>query len=253
MRINSNADFQFGTWIPTLQIGNGVIHGQYSDQTGNWTRIGHQVFVNAFFRLNYNEADVEAAIRRNTTVQEIRIGTLPFESGSGASIFNLMVSHNNFIQNDQPLEREVLSIGARSIWGSPRMRIFANERLMNHSLPLNVDLSLPDLKPSTNGRFVEVRVSGSYTAFPDLSATDPVNTPPPIITGPVAPTPPPAIEVSSRVRVNETARTWATGQNIPGWVHGQVYTVQQLRKSGEEVLLQSINSWIRAKDVTLLS
>ena len=251
MGTSLNTDFQYGTWIPTLQIGNGVIQGQYSDQTGHWTRIGHQIFVNGFFRLNYNEADVEAAIHRNTTVQEIRIGTLPFESNSGASMMGLMVSHNHFVQNGRPLETEILSTGARSIWGSPRLRIFANERTLGHGVPLNVDLSLPDLKPSTNGIFIEVRISGSYTAFPDLSMTDPVNTPPPIITGPTL-APQPVIEVGSRVRVNNTARTWATGQTIPSWVHGQVYTVQQLRHSGEEVLLQSINSWIRSRDVTLL-
>jgi len=181
-----NAEFQYGTWIPTLQIGNGVIWGEYVDQTGNWTRSGHQIFVNGFFRLNYTEAQVEDARRRNTTVEEIRIGTLPYESNSGASIFNLMISNNNFVQNIRP-NQEVISIGARSIWGSPRMRVFANERALASDaldMPIAFDLSVQDLKASTHGNFVEVRISGSYTAFPDLSTTDPVNTPPPMITQP---------------------------------------------------------------------
>ena len=172
------AEFQYGTWIPSLQIGNGVIQGQYTDRIGNWTRIGHQIFVNAFFRLNYNQAQVEDALRRNTTVQEIRIGTLPYESNSGASIFNLMISNNTFVQDD----KEVLSTGARSIWGSPRMRVYVTERVWGQ-VPLARDLSVLDLKPSTDGSFVEVRVSGVYTAFPDLSRTDPVNTPLPMVTG----------------------------------------------------------------------
>jgi len=129
-----STDFQYGTWIPTLQIGNGIIQGQYTDQIGNWTRVGHQIFINGFFKLNYNEAQVEDALRRNTTVQEIRFGTLPFESNSGASIFNLMVSNNHFIRNNRPNETEVLSIGTRSIWGSPRMRVFANEHSIVGSL-----------------------------------------------------------------------------------------------------------------------
>jgi len=186
-----NAEFQYGTWIPSLQIGNGIIQGQYTDTIGNWTRSEHQIFINGFFRLNYNETQVEDARRRNTTVEEIRIGTLPYESNSGASIFNLMMSNNNFIQNIRR-NQEVISIGARSIWGSPRMRIFANERTVTsstYSMPLAFDLSVEDLKPSTYGNFVEIRVSGSYTAFPDLSTTDPVNTPPPMIT---QPTPPPS-------------------------------------------------------------
>jgi len=237
--------FQFGTWIPSLQIGNGVIQGQYADRIGNWTRVGHQIFVNAFFRLNYNEAQVEDARRRNTTIEEIRIGTMPYEAGSGSSIFNLMISNNNFVQNVTPLQTEILSIGARSIWGSPRMRVYVTERSSTNLIPLARDLSIQDIKPSTNGNFVEIRVSGTYTAFPDLSTTDVVNTPPPMVTPP----PSPGITIGSQVRVNRTARTWATGQPIPAWVLGQTYRVAQTRNSGQEILLEGVNSWIKAEDV----
>ena len=203
MDIANIASFQFGTWIPSLQIGNGIIQGQYTDRIGHWTRVGHQIFVNGFFRLNYAETQVEDAIRRNTTVQDIRLGTLPFEANSGASIFNLMVSNNHFIRNnrvrfsqawDIGVETEVLSIGARSIWGSPRMRVFSNERAIVGNLdnvnrmPIATDLSVQDLRSSTHGIFIEIRVSGTYTAFPDLATTDPINTPPPIITQPSPPT-----------------------------------------------------------------
>lgn len=200
--LTRNSIFQFGTWIPSLQIGNGVIQGQYTNPIGHWARIGHLIFINGFFRLNYNEAQVEEARLRNTTVQEIRIGTLPFEANNGASIFNLVVSNNHFIRNSQPrfsgargsyVETEVLSVGARSIWGSPRMRIFANERAIIGNLnnvnrmPIATDLFIQDLRHSTCGIYIEVRISGTYTAFPDLSTTDPVNTPPPIITQPSPP------------------------------------------------------------------
>jgi hypothetical protein len=266
--LTRDSNFQFGTWIPSLQIGNGIIQGEYTDRVGNWTRIGHQIFINGFFRLNYNEAQVEDALQRNTTVQQIRIGTLPFEANSGASIFNLMVSNNHFIQNNRPRftqgwgsykETEVLSVGARSIWGSPRMLIFAYERATTgninnlNRMPITTDLFIQDLRTSTNGTFIEVRISGTYTAFPDLSTTDPVNTPPPTITQPSPPpVPTPVITVGSHVRINQTARTWATGQNIPTWVLGQIYTVSQLKDSNRDLLLEGINSWIRAEDVTLV-
>jgi len=269
--LTRNSDFQFGTWIPSLQIGNGIIQGQYIDRIGNWTRIGHQIFVNGFFRLNYNEVQVEEARQRNTTVQEIRFGSLPYEANSSSSIFNLEVSNNQFIRNSRPrfsqawgsnVETEVLSIGARSIWGSPRMRVYANERAITGNLnnvnrmPIATDLSIQDLRPSTQGVFIEVRISGTYTAFPDLSTTDPVNTPPPTITqpspSPLPPAPTPEITVGSQVRINQTARTWATGQNIPTWVLGQVYTVSHLRNSNRELLLGGVNSWIRIEDVTLV-
>ena len=189
-------EFQFGTWIPSLQIGNGIIQGQYTNRIGHWTRVGHQIFVNGFFRLNYNQAQVEDAKRRNTTVQQIRLGTLPYEANNSACIFNLMISNNHFVQNNRlrfsqawgtHVETEVLSVGAHSIWGSPRMGMFANERAVHGDLnnvnrmPIATELFAQDLRPSTNGTFVEIRISGTYTAFTDLSSTDPVNTPPPTI------------------------------------------------------------------------
>ena len=61
-----------------------------------------------------------------------------------------------------------------------------------------------------------------------------------------------AISVGSRVRVNHTARHWSTGQGIPSWVRGQVYTVQQIRNNNNELLLTGILSWIRRSDVTLV-
>ena len=201
MNIDLHSGFQYGTWTPSLQIGNGVIQGQYRDQVGHWTRIGHQIYINGFFRLNYNEAQVEDALRRNTTVQEIRIGTLPYEANSSSSVFNLVVSNTPFARNVKPGQTDVLSIGARSIWGSPRMRVFFNERVIARNInnvdriPLASDLSIQDLRPSTHGAFTEIRVSGTYTAFPDLSSTDPVNTPPPVITQPsLPPSPPPPPE-----------------------------------------------------------
>lgn len=60
------------------------------------------------------------------------------------------------------------------------------------------------------------------------------------------------IEVGSQVRVNINALTWATGQTIPHWVRGQVYTVEQLRANNSEVLLSTVRSWIRAHDLTLV-
>ena len=64
--------------------------------------------------------------------------------------------------------------------------------------------------------------------------------------------PPPSIRVGSRIRVNQTAQTWATHQPIPSWVRGQVYTVQQLRNNNKEALLSGVISWIRINDVTLI-
>ena len=60
------------------------------------------------------------------------------------------------------------------------------------------------------------------------------------------------IRVGSRVRVNNNAQSWATGQRIPSWVRGQTYTVQQMRNNNNELLLSNVISWIRRNDVTLV-
>ena len=60
------------------------------------------------------------------------------------------------------------------------------------------------------------------------------------------------IDVGARVRVNRNAERWVTGQSIPLWVHGQIYTIQQVRHNGNELLLANVMSWIHRKDVTLV-
>jgi len=60
------------------------------------------------------------------------------------------------------------------------------------------------------------------------------------------------IRVGSRVRVNQNASRWATGETIPSWVRGQTYTVSQIRNNNNELLLASVMSWIRRSDVTLV-
>jgi len=60
------------------------------------------------------------------------------------------------------------------------------------------------------------------------------------------------IRVGSRVRVNQNAMRWATGETIASWVRGQTYTVQQLRNNNNELLLAGVMSWIRRSDVTLV-
>ena len=60
------------------------------------------------------------------------------------------------------------------------------------------------------------------------------------------------IVVGSHVRVNNTATNWATGETIPAWVHGQTYTVGQIRNNNNELLLTDVISWIRRSDVTLV-
>ena len=61
------------------------------------------------------------------------------------------------------------------------------------------------------------------------------------------------IHIGSRVRVNQGARIWATGQGIPEWVRGSIYTVQQIRSNGNELLLAGVVSWIRRNDVMLVT
>ena len=63
-------------------------------------------------------------------------------------------------------------------------------------------------------------------------------------------TPKADIKAGYTVKVNFSARKWASGQSIPSWVHGKAYRVQQV--SGNRVLLAGIMSWINRADVEIL-
>ncbi|MDD6171677.1 MAG: LysM peptidoglycan-binding domain-containing protein, partial [Ligilactobacillus ruminis] len=63
-------------------------------------------------------------------------------------------------------------------------------------------------------------------------------------------TPKADIKPGYTVKVNFSARKWASGQCIPSWVHGKAYRVQQA--SGDKVLLAGIMSWISCNDVEIL-
>ena len=63
-------------------------------------------------------------------------------------------------------------------------------------------------------------------------------------------TPKTNIKPGYTVKVNFSARKWASGQCIPSWVHGKAYRVQQV--SGTRVLLAGIMSWISHNDVEVL-
>ncbi len=79
----------------------------------------------------------------------------------------------------------------------------------------------------------------------------PETTPPAVEEGENAnETPKKEIEPGFTVKVNFSAKNWATGQAIPQWIKGNSYTVQQV--SGEKVLLGGVMSWINRKDVEIL-
>lgn len=58
------------------------------------------------------------------------------------------------------------------------------------------------------------------------------------------------ISTGYTVKVNFSARKWASGQRIPSWVKGRMYPVVQT--GGDKVLLGGIMSWIKRSDVEIL-
>ena len=82
-------------------------------------------------------------------------------------------------------------------------------------------------------------------------ASKPVSKPQAVEQGIVADnTPKKDITTGYTVKVNFSARHWASGQCIPSWVKGRVYDVVQT--SGDKVLLGGIMSWIKRSDVEIL-
>lgn len=56
------------------------------------------------------------------------------------------------------------------------------------------------------------------------------------------------IKVGSKVKI--VGSKYATGQSIPSWVKGNVYTVQQIK--GDRALIKEITSWVYTKDLKLV-
>ena len=82
-------------------------------------------------------------------------------------------------------------------------------------------------------------------------ASKPVSKPQAVKQGIVADhTPKQDISTGYTVKVNYGARRWASGQAIPSWVKGRMYSVVQT--SGDKVLLGGIMSWINRADVEIL-
>lgn len=82
-------------------------------------------------------------------------------------------------------------------------------------------------------------------------ASKPVSKPTAVKQGIVADrTPKKDISTGYTVKVNYSARRWASGQTIPNWVKGRMYPVVQT--NGDRVLLGGIMSWIKRSDVEIL-
>lgn len=58
------------------------------------------------------------------------------------------------------------------------------------------------------------------------------------------------ISTGYTVKVNYSAKRWASSQTIPNWVKGRMYPVVQT--NGDKVLLGGIMSWIKRSDVEIL-
>ncbi|GAB2023235.1 hypothetical protein RyT2_23100 [Pseudolactococcus yaeyamensis] len=57
-------------------------------------------------------------------------------------------------------------------------------------------------------------------------------------------------EVGMTVKVNFSAKNYATGEVIPDWVKGTAYQI--IEKSGDTILLDGIMSWLNSHDVETL-
>lgn len=83
------------------------------------------------------------------------------------------------------------------------------------------------------------------------NASKPITKPVAVKQGIVADnTPKKDISTGYTVKVNYSARRWASGQCIPSWVKGRMYPVVQT--GGDKVLLGGIMSWIKRSDVEIL-
>lgn len=94
--------------------------------------------------------------------------------------------------------------------------------------------------------------NGTTTSSTGGTAVKPTTTTPAIAAGQAANnTSKSDIKIGDTVKVNFSAKRWATGESIPSWVKGQNYKVAEV--SGSKLLLSGINSWINRSNAEILS
>jgi len=59
----------------------------------------------------------------------------------------------------------------------------------------------------------------------------------------------PVIKEGARVTLKTNAKKYATGETIPARYKGKRYTIMQVGKNRDKVLLKEIYSWVYVKDV----
>jgi hypothetical protein len=75
---NTLDDYEEGTWTPTVAFGGNSVSQTYNTQTGNYTKIGRQVFVQCFVNMS----------DKGSSTGDATITGLPFTSNSGGTANN---------------------------------------------------------------------------------------------------------------------------------------------------------------------
>ena len=75
---NTLDDYEEGTWTPTITFGGGSTGVTYSNQKGNYTKIGNRVFVSCYL----------AVSNKGSSSGAVAINGLPFTSSSATAMYN---------------------------------------------------------------------------------------------------------------------------------------------------------------------
>jgi len=75
---NTLDDYEEGTWTPTIAFGGNSVGVTYSDQRGNYTKIGNRVFISMYLQL----------ANKGSSTGNVSIAGLPFTSSSSTNMYN---------------------------------------------------------------------------------------------------------------------------------------------------------------------
>jgi hypothetical protein len=75
---NTLDDYEEGTWTPTISFNGGTTGVTYSNQKGNYTKIGNRVFVSCYL----------AVSNKGSSSGNVTINGLPFTSSSATAMYN---------------------------------------------------------------------------------------------------------------------------------------------------------------------
>lgn len=214
---------KYGVKCPYTMIAKGIcIHNTANDASAR-----NEI---SYMQSNNNEVSFHIAVDDQEAIQGLPLDRNAWHAGDGGNgqgnrnyiaveICYSKSGGSRFEAAEKRAAKEVAALLKKYGWGTDKIK--DHRSFSGKNCPHRTNMS-------NFIKLVQAELTGSSTTSPGATGS---------------------VTVGSKVKVVGTH--YATGQEVPGWVKQNTYTVQQV--NGDRALLQEITSWVYIKDLQLIS